>query len=134
MFGVSIQELIVVFAVALIVFGPDKLPELARLLGKISGELKRNADSIRREFYNAVYEPSPEIKERLEYQLRNLVPSISDSATYQSNNENLAPTENSTITEDPTIITEQSSVPNQNQTNVPEQNHTDSALDQKKYE
>jgi len=134
MFGVSIQELIVVFGVALLVFGPDKLPELARLLGKISGELKRNADSIRREFYNAVYEPSPEIKERLEYQVRNLVTSTSDNITHQSTNENMPLTEHPPIISDPTIIAESTNPLFQNPTNSAEQNYTDSALEQKKYD
>lgn len=62
MFGVSITELVVVFVVALLLFGPDKLPEIARTLGKLSGELKKGTDSLRREFYNSVYKPIDEVK------------------------------------------------------------------------
>lgn len=40
MFDLGIQELIVIFAVALLVFGPKKLPELSRTLGKGIRELK----------------------------------------------------------------------------------------------
>ena len=41
MFDIGIQELIVIFLVALFVFGPDKLPELARNIGKLVAQLKR---------------------------------------------------------------------------------------------
>ncbi len=40
MFG-DIQELLVIFVVALLVVGPKRLPQFARQLGKIVGELKR---------------------------------------------------------------------------------------------
>lgn len=50
----------VVAAVALLVFGPDKLPEIASQLGKISFQLKRTSDAFRREFYNSVYKPAEE--------------------------------------------------------------------------
>lgn len=41
MFDIGIQELIVIFVVALLIFGPDRLPELARNLGKGVAHLKR---------------------------------------------------------------------------------------------
>lgn len=41
MFDLGIQELIVIFAVAIIVFGPKKLPELSRNLGRGIGQLKK---------------------------------------------------------------------------------------------
>ncbi|MDA8169481.1 MAG: Sec-independent protein translocase protein TatB [Nitrospiraceae bacterium] len=41
MFDIGFQELIVIFVIALLVFGPKKLPELARTLGKGMAELKR---------------------------------------------------------------------------------------------
>ena len=40
MFDIGTQELIIIFIVALLVFGPKKLPELARTLGKGMRELK----------------------------------------------------------------------------------------------
>jgi TatA/E family protein of Tat protein translocase len=56
-FGVSLPELIVVFVVVLLVFGPDKLPEIARNFGKWTGDLRRTSDTLRREFYHTVYNP-----------------------------------------------------------------------------
>jgi len=34
MFGLGLPELIVIFVIALVVFGPKKLPELGKALGK----------------------------------------------------------------------------------------------------
>lgn len=48
MFGISFNELLIVLALALIILGPDKLPELARSLGKGLGELKRATDDVTR--------------------------------------------------------------------------------------
>ncbi|NJD56475.1 MAG: twin-arginine translocase subunit TatB [Nitrospirae bacterium] len=41
MFDIGFQELIIIFIVALLVFGPKKLPELARTMGKWIAEIKR---------------------------------------------------------------------------------------------
>jgi sec-independent protein translocase protein TatB len=46
----SIPHLIIVFVVALVVFGPEKLPELARNLGKIMGEFRRATGDLRSTF------------------------------------------------------------------------------------
>lgn len=40
-------ELIIIFVVALIVFGPRKLPELGRSLGKSLSEFKRASNELR---------------------------------------------------------------------------------------
>lgn len=72
MFGVSLPELIIIFAVILIVFGPDKLPSAARAFGKFMGELKKGSDAVRREFYNSVYTPADEIRKEIDYASRDI--------------------------------------------------------------
>lgn len=47
MFDLGIQELIVIFVVALIVFGPKRLPELGRTLGKTMGDLRRAMHGVK---------------------------------------------------------------------------------------
>jgi Tat protein translocase TatB subunit len=50
MFGIGLPELILIMAVALIVVGPQKLPELAKALGKGIVELKKAAASLKESF------------------------------------------------------------------------------------
>ena len=48
MFGsIGMPEMIIILVIALIVFGPRKLPELGRSLGKSLGEFKRASNDLR---------------------------------------------------------------------------------------
>lgn len=48
MFGpIGIWEMVIILVIALIVFGPRKLPELGRSLGKSLGEFKRASNELR---------------------------------------------------------------------------------------
>lgn len=47
MFDIGIQELIVIFTVALLVFGPKRLPELGKSLGKGLAELKKAIEDVK---------------------------------------------------------------------------------------
>jgi sec-independent protein translocase protein TatB len=46
----SIPHLIVIFVIALVIFGPEKLPELARNMGKLMAEFRRATSDIRGTF------------------------------------------------------------------------------------
>lgn len=41
-FGIGIQELLVIFLICLLIFGANKLPEIARALGKTIKEFKKS--------------------------------------------------------------------------------------------
>ena len=48
MFGsIGMPELVIILVIALIIFGPRKLPELGRSLGKSLGEFKRASNELR---------------------------------------------------------------------------------------
>ncbi len=47
MFGLGMQELIVIFVIALLIFGPKKLPDLGRSLGRGLAEFKRASEELK---------------------------------------------------------------------------------------
>jgi sec-independent protein translocase protein TatB len=53
MFGIGTPELLVILMVALIVLGPQRLPEIARALGKAMAELRRATGGLTDELQNA---------------------------------------------------------------------------------
>ncbi len=48
MFGsIGFQELLIIFTIALLIFGPKKLPEVGRSIGKAMREFRRTSDEIK---------------------------------------------------------------------------------------
>jgi Tat protein translocase TatB subunit len=56
MFGIGFIELLVIFVLLLLVVGPEKLPELAKTIGKAMGELKKSTDELK----NTIHDESKE--------------------------------------------------------------------------
>jgi Tat protein translocase TatB subunit len=50
MFGIGMPELLLILALALIVIGPKKLPDLARALGRGFAEFRRATDELKASF------------------------------------------------------------------------------------
>lgn len=47
MFGLGMQEILLILVVALVVIGPKRLPDIARALGKAMREFRRATDDVR---------------------------------------------------------------------------------------
>ncbi len=62
MFGVGIPELLVIMVIALIVIGPEKLPDIAKTLGKTFYEFKNVIDGVK----TSMDEEQNNIKESLD--------------------------------------------------------------------
>jgi sec-independent protein translocase protein TatA len=45
MFGLGIQELLIILAIALVIFGPSKLPQIGAGLGKAIRDFKKGVSS-----------------------------------------------------------------------------------------
>jgi TatA/E family protein of Tat protein translocase len=60
----SIPHLIIIFVVALVVFGPEKLPELARNLGKMMAEFRRATGDLRSTFEGHLQDLERETEQR----------------------------------------------------------------------
>lgn len=50
MFGVSTPELLIILGVALVILGPQKLPDLAKALGRAVGEFRKATSEIKETF------------------------------------------------------------------------------------
>src|SRR5205809_4883089 len=47
MFDIGLQELVLIFVIALLVFGPKNLPQLGRSLGRAMREFRKASDEFR---------------------------------------------------------------------------------------
>jgi TatA/E family protein of Tat protein translocase len=54
MWNLGFPEIVIIFIVALVIFGPRKLPELGRSLGKGLSEFKRASNELKRTWEDEV--------------------------------------------------------------------------------
>ncbi len=60
MFGIGMPELLLILALALVVIGPKKLPDIAKALGRGLGEFKKATDELK----NTIHEESRQAETR----------------------------------------------------------------------
>ncbi|MBM9535523.1 twin-arginine translocase TatA/TatE family subunit [Desulfobulbus alkaliphilus] len=94
MFGIGLPELIVIFAVALIVVGPDKLPGLARSLAKGLAEMKNTMHQVKEslaqesEDLNSVEKDLRKSADELKAKMLDVDPSVWEIPTRQPSEKN----------------------------------------------
>jgi sec-independent protein translocase protein TatA len=60
---ISGQEIFIIMAVALVLFGANKIPDIAKGLGKGMREFRKATDDIKKEFNDSTQEVQEDIKD-----------------------------------------------------------------------
>src|SRR5256885_16644275 len=83
MLNIGMQEMVIIFLVALVLFGPKKLPELGRTIGKALTEFRRASSDLRASFEREMHnlERETDLKGTTEAIAKEL-PSASDYYAY----------------------------------------------------
>jgi len=55
MFGLGFGEIVIIAILALVLLGPERLPDAAKTLGKTLRELRKHTDDLKEQFENEVY-------------------------------------------------------------------------------
>ena len=97
MFGIGFPELVVIFVVALIVLGPERMPQVARQLARWVNEFRRAADELKRELAAEEIEKGKNELEKVRQELLNKV----YNPLPEEPKERERPSANSTRKEDP---------------------------------
>ena len=63
-FGIGFQEMVIIGLLFLVLFGPNKLPQMARDLGRFVNEARRSIDEFKEELTAEYDEEDEEDKER----------------------------------------------------------------------
>jgi Tat protein translocase TatB subunit len=79
-FNVGGAELIVILLIALVVLGPEKLPDAVRKAGRIYGEVRRMANGFQSELRSAIDEPGlQEMRDGLDEPFRAIRDTVNDA-------------------------------------------------------
>ena len=88
MLSVGWQEMVVIFVVALVLFGPKKLPELGRTLGKAITEFRRASNELKSTFereMQSLERENESIKQVTSSYANEIHSSYNDYSSYDSN-------------------------------------------------
>jgi len=89
-FDISGGEIFVILLVVFIIFGPDKIPEIARWIGKSVNEIKRATSEITDESSKEtkdIREAADKLKEDVQKTTREITKSVEESGKNQKSKE-----------------------------------------------
>jgi Tat protein translocase TatB subunit len=111
MFNIGLPELLIIVAIALIVFGPNKLPELAKAFGRAMREFKKATEEVK-ESFEAETKDLEELKSTLSDEKEKLIADFAEevseheaeaSTLSEATTETLAESEASPLAETPPL-------------------------------
>lgn len=103
MFGIGLPEMLLIMALALIVVGPDKLPDLARSLAKGLMELKKTAEGLKDQLSeegNPLDDIKPDLEEAAKALKDNLLESPDRFENFSSESDKSTPKANASAAYD----------------------------------
>jgi Tat protein translocase TatB subunit len=103
MFGIGMTEMIVIAALALIVLGPKKLPDLARSLGKGFAEFKRATNELKSTIDMEMKAEDERYNRELDAKGEKKIPDNADEALSRLDVEEPAAVVNETVAEKPAV-------------------------------
>jgi sec-independent protein translocase protein TatA len=83
MFGLGLPELIVIFVIALVVFGPKKLPDLGKSIGRAMAEFKK----AQQEFQDSVQAEMKEVEKTTNLEELKKLGTLDDLSAYKGADE-----------------------------------------------
>jgi len=101
MFGIGMTEMIVIAALALIILGPKKLPDLARSLGRGFAEFKRATNELKSTIDMEMKAEDERYNRELQEKGEKKIPANADEALSRLEEEEPAPVVAETAVEEP---------------------------------
>ncbi len=80
MFNLSGSEVVVLLLLALIILGPERLPEAIRTFGRLYGQVRRMGEGFQAEMREALEEPMRELRDTAELARRAVTEAPNDAA------------------------------------------------------
>ena len=92
MFGIGMPEILIILAVALIVIGPKKLPDLAKSLGRAIGEFKKATHEFKESI--DINSDLKDVKDTFEDMNENIKEAVDIKADQKNNTKNSSTSSN----------------------------------------